>query len=364
MHHCWPWNCFLASVQLNILSVAYPLTEVGPDAVGGSEQILTAIDQALVEAGHRSIVIAAEGSRISGTLIPSPRAGERLDDDARDWGSRMHQRLLSKTLANESVDLIHMHSLDFHRYVPECEVPILATLHLPPDWYPSHIFRARQRFQMNCVSNSQMNACPRSSALLPVVPNGVNVESLFLDAPRQDYAVVMGRICPEKGYHFALEAAELAGIPLKVAGEVFPYDLHRRYFREEIEPRLQGSRKFIGPVTFSDKRKLLASAACLVVPSVVAETSSLVAMEALACGTPVVAFRIGALPEIIDDGQTGFLVSNVQEMAEALRRVRHLNRETCRQQARTRFSVTRMTSNYLRLYEQLIVDSRLQEAAS
>jgi glycosyltransferase involved in cell wall biosynthesis len=163
----------------------------------------------------------------------------------------------------------------------------------------------------------------------------------------------LGRICPEKGFHLALDAARKAKIPLKLAGALFPYQLHRKYFEQEIRPRLDYQREFLGPADFTTKCNLLASAKCLVVSSVVAETSSLVAMEALACGTPVVAFRVGALPDVVEDGKTGFIVSNVQEMAAAMRRVDSIDPEVCRKTARLRFSSNRMTAEYLQLYKRL-----------
>ena len=339
-----------------ILSVAYPLTPVGADAVGGSEQILSILDQRLSAAGHRSLVIAAEGSRIQGTLIPSPAATSGLDESVREWGRRVHHQLIQETLDKYSVDLVHMHSLDFHCYVPSHDIPVLATLHLPPDWYPKHVFEMdRPHLKLNCVSWSQHRNCPASPHLTKPISNGVEV--FRLDGPparKRTFALALGRVCPEKGFHHALDAARIAGVPLLLGGQVFPYDSHLRYFDEEIRPRLDRYRRFIGPIRFARKRSLLSHAKCLVIPSTVAETSSLVAMEALACGTPVIAFRSGALPEIVDHGRTGFIVDGVEEMAEAMRNVDSLDPACCRRAARVRFSAQAMTTEYLALYERLI----------
>jgi len=187
------------------------------------------------------------------------------------------------------------------------------------------------------------------------IPNGVDVERLATGAhAKGSYALSLGRVCPEKAFHLALDAAHQAGMPLLLAGQVFPYDLHLKYFNQQIVPRLDRMRRFVGPLRFSRKRSLLSRARCLLITSSVAETSSLVAMEALACGTPVVAFRSGALPEIVDHGETGYIVDTVDEMAAALRAVDSLDPEKCRAVARRQFSSHVMAARYLALYEQLI----------
>ncbi len=338
-----------------IVSVAYPLTEVGPDAVGGSEQILTLLDRAITRAGHRSLVIAAEGSQVEGTLIASPSARGTLNDGQRQWAQKVHSRLLRETLARFPVDLVHMHSLDFHRYVPAGDVPVLATLHLPPDWYPRTIFKLkRPNFYLNCVSSSQRRACPRVGPSLLAIPNGIDVARFGGPIMKRNYALAMGRICPEKGFHFALDAARKAGVELLLAGETFPYTAHLEYFRSQIVPRLDKKRRFIGPVGFARKKRLMAEAKCLLIPSTVAETSSLVAMEALASGTPVIAFRYGALPEIVEDGRTGYLVSNAKQMADRIAKVEKLDPEVCRNVARVRFTMDKMVQRYFETYETII----------
>jgi glycosyltransferase involved in cell wall biosynthesis len=338
-----------------VLSVAYPLTEVGENAVGGSEQVLTLLDRALTEAGHRSLVIAAEGSTVRGTLIPSPPANGALDPAIRESAQKIHKRLIDGALSRYSVDVVHMHSLDFHCYLPEPGTPTLATLHLPPDWYPRRIFRARrQHFYLNCVSSSQERACPESPLLLPEIPNGVEVERFQGRGAKQNYALAMGRICPEKGFHFALDAARQARVDCLLAGEVFPYAAHQEYFKKKIASRLDRRRRFLGPVRFHTKKRLLREAKCLLIPSTVQETSSLVAMEAMAAGTPVIAFPSGALPEIVEHGRTGYLVSDVRQMAKAIRDADRLDPDECRKVARRRFGADQMFRRYMQAYRRII----------
>ena len=164
---------------------------------------------------------------------------------------------------------------------------------------------------------------------------------------------MLGRVCPEKGLHLALDAARNAGMSLLIAGEMFPYAEHERYFAEEILPRLDNRRRFIGPVGFARKRRLLTAAQCVVVPSVVDETSSLVAREAAACGTPVVAFRRGALPKTVEHGRTGFIVDDVDGMADAMRASAELSPGICRETARRRFSNEQMIGRYFEVYQRL-----------
>jgi glycosyltransferase involved in cell wall biosynthesis len=164
----------------------------------------------------------------------------------------------------------------------------------------------------------------------------------------------MGRICPEKNAHEALEAGTRAGMRVLLAGQVFPYEEHRRYFRERIEPLLQANHTFLGPVSTEAKYDLLARAKCLLHPTLAPETSGLVAMEAMAAGTPVIAYRSGALAEIIEDGVTGFLVDNVEDMADAMHNVHTISPEACRAAAERRFSKERMVREYFELYNSLL----------
>lgn len=342
-------------MSLTVLSVAYPLTPVGPDAVGGSEQILTLLDAALTRAGHRSIVVACEGSNPAGTLVGTPRWTDPITEEVRGWAQEQHRIAIEQALKTWQVDVIHMHSLDFWAYLPSGSVPLLATLHLPPDWYPKKVFKLRHpNLWMNCVSRSENESCPKYPRMLPHIDNGVDIDRLQVPLRKRDFALALGRICPEKGLHLAIDAARAARAPLLLAGEVYRYEAHEYYFQTEIQPRLDRYRRFIGPAGFRRKRRLLTQARCLLIPSLVAETSSLVAMEALSCGTPVIAYPSGALPEIVEDGRTGFIVSSEREMTAALHAVKFLDPKACREAARERFSAEHMAACYMHHYQQLV----------
>ena len=343
--------------QLKILSVAYPFAAVSADAVGGAEQVLSQIDRALVQSGHQSFVIATDDSRVRGTLLPLPSFGacDMLADQVMTEQRFRTKELLEKVLRSQYIDVVHMHGVDFHEYLPEQLHPLLATLHLPLDWYsPVALAPARPATWLNCVSHDQASRGTFKPKMLCPIENGVSVDELAkLNPPRGRYAVMLARVCPEKGQHIALQAARLADCSLALAGSVFSYVAHLDYFETQVRPLLDRKRRFIGPVNFRQKRRLLASAACLVIPSQVAETSSLVAMEAASCGTPVVAMRSGALPHVVEHGRSGFIVDSLDEMAAAMRRVSDIDPDLCRSIARERFSADRMTNAYIDYYYKL-----------
>ncbi|MGH1570455.1 glycosyltransferase [Methylobacterium sp. P31] len=341
-------------MRLTVVSVAYPFAPVTADPAGGAEQVLAQLDRALVRAGHRSRVIAPEGSQAAGALMTLPGPVAEITEEDRAAVHAQLRTLLSEIAHAGAADLIHLHGLDFDRYLPPPGVPILATLHLPIDWYaPGALRPERPGTWLNPVSPDQAGRAPPGVALLPPIPNGVDTEAYRPGPPKQPYALVLGRVAPEKGFHHALDAARMAEAPLIAAGRVFPYTAHRRYFDAEIAPRLDALRRWVGPVAGAEKRRLIAQARCVLIPSTAPETSSLVAMESLASGTPVIAFRAGALPGIVEHGTTGLIVDTAAQMAEAIRAIGEIDPAACRRAACARFSLDRTTDAYLDLYMRL-----------
>jgi glycosyltransferase involved in cell wall biosynthesis len=344
---------------LTILNVAYPFAAVGPDAVGGAEQILAALDDAIVSAGMRSLVLACEGSQVAGRLFPMPRIGGPITDALRKETFAVWREEVTRIAGRERVDLVHFHGIGFGHMLPRDDTEVLATLHLPPEWYEPEIFAPRRpRTWLNCVSRSQRRECPPSAVLIEDIPNGVDLARFHPRPDKDDFALVLGRVCPEKGVHLAIEAARWAGVPLVIAGEVFPYPEHVRYFREKIEPCLGPRCTFVGKVGMPRKGELLARARCVIVTSLVPETSSLVTMEALASGTPVIARPKGALPELIEHGRTGILADDVPAMRDGLHRVKMLDSRECRRVAEQRFDKAAMCDRYLAAYARLAVSRR------
>ena len=353
-------------MSLTVLSVAFWLAVVSPESVGGAEQILLQIDEELVRRGHRSLVIARPESRITGHLIPTLAADGPVSDQTWIAGHQAIRRAIAEALQRYPIDIVHLHGVDFADYLPTQDVPVLVTLHLPLHWYKQSALKVtRPNTFFHCVSRSQRELFPKTLAMLPEIENGVSADFFRERSMRKgSFAASLGRICREKGFHLALRACRQAHMPMLLAGKVFPFGDHQEYFAEQIVPQLDSERRYIGPAGLRRKLRLLSSGRCVIVPSLAPETSSLVAREALACGTPVVAFATGALPDIVKDGETGFLVHHPDELPDAIRACRFLDPEKCRRIAKQRFTPERMVENYLATYRGILEGScQLSQAA-
>ncbi len=380
------------TTRLSILYVAYPLLAVTEESAGGAEQMLLAVEREMNARGHRTTVAAAEGSRVCGELLATgaPACGpDQYDAREREQTNRILDYLGSH---GDEFDLIHDESGSFFRHAEECPVPVLATLHLPRSFYPKELFScsAQVRVQktapnlghqaftdlpptsttqpifnslarnlhFNCVSESQAQRFADLPEMLGVVQNGIAVEQFPLTRDKGDYVLWLGRICEEKAPHLAIAAARAANLRLIIAGQVYPFTYHQNYFEREIRPHLNGRVRFVDTPLASQKLGLLRHARALLVTSTVEETSSLVAMEAMACGTPVIAFRRGAFPEIVADGETGFLVDTVEETIARLGQVDQISPEACRARSEQHFSASRMAQEYEELYRRVLTSAR------
>jgi hypothetical protein len=167
-------------MQLTILSIASPFAPIGPEAPGSAERVLTQLDGALVRGGHDSIVMACDGSGADGILIAMPRLADAPDGSGRPGLYRQYRIAIERLLKKWRFDLVHMHGQDFYEYLPPIGVPVLATLHSPPEWYPPGIFDLdRPQTYLHCISSSQRQACPPCSYLLPEIQSNVAVENYF-----------------------------------------------------------------------------------------------------------------------------------------------------------------------------------------
>jgi glycosyltransferase involved in cell wall biosynthesis len=333
-----------------------PVTDA---SCGGAEQMLWSVEREMHARGWQTALAGCEGSQICGEVFSTGCAPRALDmfEQRRDE----HHDAILRTLRFRDFDLLHDKSGHFWKFACELDSPLLVTLHLPRNFYSEELFRdLPANVFFNCVSDSQARSFMDIPRMVGVVRNGVAIERLQFTNEKQDYLVWLGRICPEKGTHLAIEAAQRSGTPLVIAGAVYPFSYHQQYFEREVRPRIEQSKGnviFVDSPMFEHKARLLRNARALIQPTLAPETSSLVAMEAMACGTPVIALNTGALPEVVVHGETGFLVRSMSAMIAAIHDVDHIWPSACRAHVEANFSSRRMADDYEELYELVIQES-------
>lgn len=338
---------------MSILYVSYPLLPVSDASCGGAEQVLWTLEREMYRGGVDTAVASCIGSRVSGEHISTGKSPQQ--PDAFEQREREHNRRVVEACGERDFALLHDHGGHFFPHADAVRTPVLATLHLPRTFYPKEAFDAvPPNLFFNCVSESQFETFRDLPRMLGVVPNGITVERFPLTKRKGNYLLWLGRICPEKAPHLAIEAAQRAGLPLVIAGQVYPFSWHQQYFEGEVRPRIGRGVRFAGQPDFKTKLELLRHARALLVTSQAPETSSLVAMEAMACGTPVVAFRRGALAEVVREGKTGLLVESVSEMVKALSQVDKIRPELCRAHVEQNHSAREMAAGYRDLYRQIV----------
>jgi glycosyltransferase involved in cell wall biosynthesis len=354
--------------KLRILYVAYSLLPIGPASCGGAEQALLLLQSQMQARGHSTTVAACSGSQVAGELFATGDPARQADTFETRDAEHIDRILdfLRRRQQSQPFDLVHDHGGSFWKHAAEIEVPVLATLHLPRSFYPAEAFaRLPSNLAINCVSTSQAQHFPDVPQLAGVVRNGVDVAKFPFSSRKHGYLLWIGRICLEKGAHLALDVANTCGIPIVLAGEVYPFSYHQQYFQQEMVPRLSrlnGQAELLSGITVERKLELLSNARAVVIPSLVDETSSLVAMEAMACGTPVVGFHRGALPEVIANGRTGFLVNTVKEMIDAVSAVEDIDARACREHVEQHFAATRVGSDYEQLYRRMTLSAEALSA--
>ena len=356
------------TAALRILYIAYPLLTVSDKSAGGAEQVLWTLERNMFRRRADTTVAASAGSRVTGVLFATGEPCTLPDDYERR--NREHQgQILAhvhrRSRQGRGFDLVHDMSGSFWTRAAAIDVPVLATLHLPRSFYPPRSLQnVPINVSFNCVSQAQARTFSDIRGVLGVVSNGIALERFncppgpVMDNQSQQRPGLLwlGRVCEEKAPHLALEIAERAGLPITLAGQVYPFSYHQKYYEREIAPRLRWSSwaTYVSSPSFEQKRSLLRQAQALLITSLAEETSSLAAMEAATSGTPVIALRRGALTEIVKEGITGFLVEDVDSAVEACRSAGEIDRAACARYARQNFSGAAMADGYSRLYARIV----------
>jgi len=347
--------------RLRIAQVA-PLYEPVPPALyGGSERVVAHLTEELVGRGHDVTVFASGDSDTPARLIaPTPRA-LRLDPTATDTLSPHVIELDQVFERAADFDVIHCHvdylAFPFGRLVG---TPTVHTLHGRLDLpFLVPVFRHFRDVPVVSISGAQRTPLrDLDVAWAGTVYHGLPVEG----APRSPggggrYLAFLGRICPEKGPDVAIEVAKRAGVPLKLAAKVDPVD--RPYFEQVIRPLLDHPLiEFIGEIADEEKARFLGDALALLFPIDWPEPFGLVMIEALACGTPVIARERGSVAEIVVHGQTGFVAETVDELVSAVKRIDIVDRAACRRHFEARFTAARMADDYEEIYRRLLAAPR------
>ncbi len=338
---------------MHIAQVA-PLTEaIPPKLYGGTERVVSWLTEELIALGHK-VTLFASGDSVTSAQLDAvwPRA-LRLDGSVRDPNA-LHMLMLERVYNRAAdFDILHFH-LDYYPFslFSRQPTPFVTTLHGRLD-LPEHqpVFDEFSSVPVVSISNAQRR--PLSQARwVRTVYHGLPDKLLTPQPVKPSYFAFLGRIAPEKGIDRAIRIARHCGMPLKVAAKVDNVD--REYFDEKIEPMIKsGNVEYIGEINDAQKSEFLSGAVVLLVPIDWPEPFGLVMIEAMACGTPVIAFNRGSVPEIVDEGVTGFIVEDINGAIGAVDRLGHLSREKIRRRFEERFTARRMAQDYLSVYRGL-----------
>ena len=342
---------------MRIAQVA-PLTEaVPPKLYGGTERVVHWLTEELVALGHEVTLFASGDSKTSARLDATWPKALRLDGSVRDPNA-LHMVMLERVRRkcdDEEFDILHLH-LDYYPWsvFTRQPTPFVTTLHGRLD-LPEHqpVFETFSSIPVISISNAQRRPVRRAN-WVTTIPHGLPKNLLTPKACSQDYLAVLGRIAPEKGVDRAIKIATRCGIPLRIAAKVDRAD--QEYYDQIISPLIAKNPlvEYIGEITDHEKSDFLSGALALLVPIDWPEPFGLVMIEAMACGTPVIAYNRGSVPEIVDDGTTGFIVEDETSAVAAVGLLSRLSRSAIRQQFEARFTARRMAQDYLSAYRRLM----------
>jgi glycosyltransferase involved in cell wall biosynthesis len=330
---------------LRIAILARVAMGVRPGEGESIEQLVSLLTEELVRRGHAVTLFATGNSETSAELRSLYSRGYTEDDSIWDWRLAEAMHAAQAFEQAEEFDLIHSHAhhfaLPFTRLVP---TPVVTTYHVELDKDIAAVYARFPEARLVAVSEWQRSTLAGIPDV-PVIPHGIDVDAFPFAPDPGDYLLFLGRMIPDKGPVDAIRIAQQAGMPIVLAGPP------SEYFTEAVEPLVDGERmRYAGRVGRAERNRLLAGAAALVFPNSYPEPFGLVMVEALACGTPVVATAVGAAPEIVEPGVTGLVGATAADLAELVGPTVALDRRRVRERAVQRFGYARMVDDYEALY--------------
>jgi glycosyltransferase involved in cell wall biosynthesis len=350
---------------MRIAQVAPLYESVPPKYYGGTERVVSYLTEELVRQGHKVTLFASGDSETKARLVAACPRSLRLDKRCQDQMSHHLVMLEHVFECAADFDIVHFH-IDYLHFPLNRRQPIthVTTLHGRldiPDLVP--LYQKFCDMPVISISNGQREPLPWANWQATVY-HGLPADMYRFREKAGSYLAFLGRISPEKRVDRAIEIARQVGMPLKIAAKVDRVD--KDYFDSMTAPLLRNSLvEFVGEIGDGEKDEFLGNAYALLFPIDWPEPFGLVMIEAMACGTPIVAYRGGAVPEVMEQGHTGFIVEGLDDAVEAVRRVPELSRKRCRQVFEKRFTATRMAHDYVQVFQRLLKrgEEKLPEAA-
>jgi glycosyltransferase involved in cell wall biosynthesis len=335
------------------IAIISPLEmRVPPLAYGGTELVVSLLTEELVQRGH-DVTLFVSGDSVTRAKLVSI-CPSFLRGSGRDVGILTMLNVISCLERADEFDIIHNHTcIEGLATAGLAKVPVLTTLHggLSGDWL---LLFERYKGWYNTISRSAKSLLPAKDHFAGVIYNAIDCASYpFKGGGRDDYLLFLSRMSQEKGPHLAIEGARRLEMPLVLAGNVHPVD--REYFQSQVLSQVDNDLiQYVGEADQARKRELLCRARYLLAPITWPEPFGLFMVEAMACGTPVVAFNRGAAPEVVCHGVTGYVVETVAEMAKAVQQVSEIDPNSCRRHVEENFNASRLASDYLAAYQRIL----------
>ena len=341
---------------MRIAQVAPLWIPIPPYTYGGTELVVSWLCEELIKRGHEVTLFGSGDSRTKAKLVPIwPQSLWRANlRNPHAVFSLLYEKLIS---LQDQFDIIHDHC-EFYTapYSKFLKPPIITTLHHPLTEETTILYKKFPNINFVAISKNQKKSGPGIN-IVKTIYHGLPIEKYEFNPKPQNYLLWLSKIIPQKGIAEAIDIAKLSGENLIVSGNIPPE--YGEYFEFRIKPLIDGKKiQFVGASDFPKKIELLKNAKAFIFPVKRPEPFGLVVIEAMACGVPVIAFKEGSMPELIEEGKTGFLVNNIEEACQALKKIKKISREYCREYIKKNFNLKRMVNRYEKLYKKILKNEK------